>query len=404
MKKRILNPKVWIIIAIILVAFNLRPAITGVGPLIGMIREDLQLTNSQAGILTTLPLLAFAGLSIAAPRLARKWGIEWAIFAGLFTLLIGILLRSGGYSTTLFMGTAIIGIGIAICNVLLPGFVKLKFAKHTGVMTSVYTTSMSLFATVGSGLSIPLAINLGLDWQGALVFWCMVTVTAMAVWTTQLRGAQKPEKIGKHEAAAPKLWHSPLAWHVTAFMGLQSMIFYSLVTWLPEIAQANGISAATAGWLLSFTQLCGLPSNFITPILASRLQNQRIIVLVIIFFYFIGFIGLLFVGNSLFLHFIFTFFIGASMGASISLSFILFNLRTTSAPQASLLSGMAQSFGYLLAAIGPILLGFLYDFTGGWVLPLLILTGVSLLLAISGLNAAKDTYVFAEQPVRKREY
>ncbi|QQK75043.1 MFS transporter [Salicibibacter cibarius] len=402
MKKRIFNPKVWIILAIILVAFNLRPAITGVGPLIGMIRDDLQLTNSEAGILTTLPLLAFAGLSIASPRLARKWGLEWAIFAGLCTLLIGILLRSGGYPTTLFMGTAIIGIGIAICNVLLPGFVKLKFEKHTGVMTSVYTTAMSLFATVGSGLSIPLAINLGLDWQGALVFWCTITVTAMAVWTSQLRSAQKPAENGGREAEAPKLWRSPLAWHVTAFMGLQSTIFYSLVTWLPEIVQANGINAATAGWLLSFMQLCGLPANFLTPILASRMQNQRVIVLVIIFFYLIGFSGLLFVGNSLPLHFVFTSFIGASMGASISLSFILFNLRTTSAPQASQLSGMAQSFGYLLAAVGPILLGSLYDFTSAWTLPLLILTGASLLLAIAGWNAGKDTYVFSRKPVRAR--
>ncbi|AXF57286.1 CynX/NimT family MFS transporter [Salicibibacter kimchii] len=400
MKKLILNPKVWIILAIILVAFNLRPAITSVGPLIGMIRDDLQLTNSQVGVLTTLPLLAFAGLSIAAPRLARKWGIEWAIFAGLFTLFIGILLRSGGYPTTLFMGTAIIGIGIAICNVLLPGFVKLKFAKHTGVMTSVYTTSMSLFATVGSGLSIPLAINLGLDWQGALVFWCVIAVTAMAVWTTQLRSAEKPENNGL-QSEAPKLWQSPLAWNITAFMGLQSTIFYSLITWLPEIVQANGINAATAGWLLSFTQLCGLPANFLTPILASRMQNQRIIVFVIVFFYLIGFIGLLFVGNSLSLHFVFTSFIGVSMGASISLSFILFNLRSTSTPQASQLSGMAQSFGYLLAAVGPILLGSLYDYTGGWVLPLIILTVVSTLLAIAGWSAGKDTYVFAEKPVKR---
>ncbi|AXF56973.1 MFS transporter [Salicibibacter kimchii] len=202
-------------LSIVLVAFNLRPAITGVGPLIGFLRDDLQLTNSQAGVLTTLPLLAFAGLSMAAPRLVKKWGIEWAIFAGLFTLLVGIFLRSGGYPTTLFVGTAIIGIGIAICNVLLPGLVKLKFEKHTGLMTGVYTTSMSLFATIGSGFSIPLAVQLGLEWQGAFAVWGVIAVVAMGVWTTQFRGTRNSKEEGKDEDRGPKLWQSPLAWYVT---------------------------------------------------------------------------------------------------------------------------------------------------------------------------------------------
>ncbi|QDI92425.1 MFS transporter [Salicibibacter halophilus] len=399
MKQRLSSPMIWIILAIIFVAFNLRPAITSVGPLIGILREDLQLTNSEAGVITTLPLLAFAVLSIAAPRLARKWGIEWAIFAGLFTLLIGILLRSAGYSTTLFMGTAIIGIGIAVCNVLLPGFVKLKFEKHTGLMTSIYMTSMSLFATIGSGISIPLAVHLGLDWEGALASWAIVVIAAMGVWVPQLRQAQKPEMAEKHTGAEQKLWRSPLAWQITVFMGVQSTLFYSLITWLPEMVQANGINAVTAGWLLSFMQLCGLPTNFLTPILATRLQNQRVIVLFIIFFYLAGFIGLYAIGHSVPLHFLFIFFIGIAQGASISLSFILFNLRTTSAQQASQLSGMAQSFGYLLAASGPILLGFLYDYTNTWGLPIIILTFLSIMLAIAGWNASKDTYLFAKRPV-----
>ncbi|MBB6451213.1 CP family cyanate transporter-like MFS transporter [Geomicrobium halophilum] len=399
--QRLLNPNTWIIIAIVLIAFNLRPAITGVGPLVGMVRDELQLTSGQAGMITTLPLLAFAGLSIAAPRLAKIWSIEWAILAGLLTLLIGILLRSTGFTVTLFIGMTIIGVGIAICNVLLPGFVKLKFEKHAGLMTSIYTTSMNLFATIASGLSIPLAVNAGLGWQGSLAIWGGIVVIAICIWVPRLRHAQPPAKKDINRQGA-NLWSSPLAWYVTAFMGLQSLLFYSLITWLPEIVQANGIDLSTAGWLLSFMQLFGLPATFITPIIATRLQNQRLVILFIAFFYLTGMVGLIFVGHSLWLHVLLVFFLGNAQGASISLSFILFNLRTQSAEQASQLSGMAQSIGYLLAAVGPIILGWLFDFTNAWTVPLMILTSFILLLAFAGLSAGKDTYIFSGTPVGKK--
>ncbi|QDI93145.1 MFS transporter [Salicibibacter halophilus] len=390
------------IVAIVFVAFNLRPAITSVGPLVGIIRDDLGITNSQAGFITTVPLLAFACFSIVAPILAKKWGIEWAIFLGLATLFIGILLRSFGISSMLFIGTAIVGVGVAVCNVLLPGFVKQKFDRLQGVMTSVYTTSMSLFATIASGLSIPLVFNFNLEWNGSLATWSIIAVIGLICWAPLLRGTNANlKKERSSQATGGKLWHSPLAWQVTAFMGLQSMLYYSMVTWLPEIVQANGIPIATAGMLLAYMQLSGLPMTFITPILATRMQNQRAIIVVIVFFYFFAMSGLLYIGDSLFAHLFFITLLGGANGASISLSLVLFNLRTRSASQASQLSGMAQSFGYLLAATGPILLGSIFDFTGSWFIPLIILSLVIIILLIAGLFAGRDSYVFSEQSAKR---
>ncbi|HHY21312.1 MAG TPA: MFS transporter, partial [Bacilli bacterium] len=163
-----------LVIGIIIVAFNLRPAITAVGPLVGFIKLDLQISNSLAGFLTTLPLLSFALFSSIAPKLGNRFGSEAMVFIGLLLLISGILIRSTSVLTTLFIGTALVGIGIALLNVLLPSIVKTTFPTKVGIMTSAYSTSMSVFAALGSGLSIPLATGIGLGWEKALLSWLLL--------------------------------------------------------------------------------------------------------------------------------------------------------------------------------------------------------------------------------------
>ena len=178
-------------VGMIWVAFNLRPAITSVGPLIGEIRQDLGISNGLAGLLTTLPVLGFALFSLLAPKIGNHLGNERTVFLGLIILTSGIVIRSSGPIAAVFTGTALIGVGVAIGNVLLPGIVKHRFPEKTGMMTSIYSTSMGLFAAIASGVSIPLSRGLHLGWRRALLLWGIVGVIALLLWVAQL-GRKSP--------------------------------------------------------------------------------------------------------------------------------------------------------------------------------------------------------------------
>ncbi|WP_077624096.1 CynX/NimT family MFS transporter [Sediminibacillus massiliensis] len=387
-----------LIIGIIFVAFNLRPAITSVGPLIGTIRDAIGLSNWSAGLITSLPLLAFAFISPIAPAISRKVGNERALLFGLVFLLIGISVRSIAFTFTLYMGTTMIGMGIAICNVLLPGLIKEKFPDKVGLMTSVYSTCMSTFAALASGLSVPLANNLDLGWQLSLFSWAGLVGIGILIWLYLLPSSRTQPETVQHffKPSSNDLIKSPLAWQVTLFMGTQSFLFYVTISWLPEILHDFGLAIGTAGWLLSYMQFISLPATFLAPIIAGRFKNQQGIILAIGCFALTGYGGLL-LGNSLpFLVFSIT-LIGFALGASISLALAFLSMRSANHRQAAELSGMAQSFGYLLAATGPIVIGYLYDATQNWSAPLFTILIVSLVMAGFGLGAGRDQHVVSDQ-------
>lgn len=391
--KRQLPGRFLLVAGIVLVALNLRPALTSVGPLISSIRDDLSISSGVAGLLTTLPLLAFAALSSVAPRISRRTGNETAILAGLVVLLIGLLARSSGWVPGLFIGTVLVGAGIAICNVLLPSVIKSRFPEKIGLMTSVYTTCMGVCATFASGISVPLAQGLGWGWQWALACWAVLTVVAIAAWFPHAR--QRSGQAGQVRSMAGAVWRSPLAWQLTLFMGMQSFLFYSLVTWLPEIVHSHGMSMSAAGGMLAFVQLVGLPSTFFTPVLADRFADQRGIVVGIGVLYFAGVAGLV-VGGSTPLIMFWCLLLGLGQGASISLSLTLISLRANDAQQTSELSGMAQSFGYLLAAAGPVAAGMLFDGSGGWTVPLVSMLVITVVMLFVGLGAGRNQKVGSE--------
>ncbi|THE14134.1 MFS transporter [Bacillus timonensis] len=387
--------KALLIIGIIFVAFNLRPAITSVGPIIELIRSDLGISNGVAGFITTLPLISFAILSILAPKLGQMIGNERTIFLGLMVLCIGIITRSLGFTPTLFLGTLLVGVGVAIGNVLIPSIVKLHFPLKVGIITSIYTTAMNTFAAFGSGVSIPLAKGQSLGWKWALAFWTVLAVIAMIIWLPQLRNNHKISASYSGPSSNGVMWRSPIAWQVTLFMGLQSFLFYCTVAWLPEILESHGMQLSIAGWMVSLMQLVGLPTTFLAPVVANRLKSQKMMVCVIGIVYLTGIMGLMFAQTNILLI-IFIICIGAAQGASISLALTMIGLRTKDSRQAANLSGMAQSIGYLLAAIGPTLVGFLFDYTQSWLMPLVIFIAISILMTIAGVGAGRNRYVAGE--------
>lgn len=388
--------KTWLLLlGIILIAANLRAPLTSVGSLISFIRDDLGLNNAIAGMITTLPLLAFALLSPFAPKIANRIGIERTIFISLLLLTCGMIVRSLFGATFLFGGTVIIGLAIAFGNVLLPGFIKMKFPLKVGIMTGIYSVSMTLVGALASGLSVPFLSIDGIGWKGSLAFWGIMSVIAVFVWIPQLGKQKNGESIQADSSQSDKkksVWKSPLAWSITVFMGMQSLMFYTMVAWLPEILQASGYSSGAAGWMLFLMQFALIPATYVTPVIAEKMSNQKVISAITAMMFFVGTVGLL-LGSSLFIIVISAILNGAAAGSAFSLSMMFFSLRTNDGKQAAEMSGMAQSFGYLLAAIGPTMFGMLRDTTGGWTVPLITLLVVAAIILISGVQSGKNSVI-----------
>lgn len=384
-----------IVFGIIIVAANLRPAITSIGPLVGTIRDDLGLSNGSMGLLTSLPLILFALVSPVVPRFANKYTNELILLIGILILLLGIVLRSFSIITTLFAGTFFVGAGIAVCNVLLPGIIKEKFPRKVGLMTSVYSTTMGTFAAIGSGLSIPLAKGLGLGWPTALLVWGIPAVIAGVTWTIISRNSKAKDdlELNYGNVEENQIWKSGLAWQVAFYMGFQSFLFYVTISWLPEILHSQGVSIATAGWLLFATQMIGLPFSFIVPLIADKLSSQRLIVFILGLCSLSGY-GFLLFGTTSTTMILSIIFIGITLGGTFPLALTLLSMRAKSARQAAALSGMAQSIGYILAAMGPMIMGYLYDLTSSWTIPLIILLIIAAFVVIFGMGAGRNKYVF----------
>jgi MFS transporter, CP family, cyanate transporter len=383
-----------LIAGIIIVSFNLRPAITSIGPLITTIRDDVGLTNWSAGLLTSLPLIAFAIVSPIAAKLGNRFSNDRAMLWGLIALAIGISLRSISVIFLLFAGTILVGIGIAICNVLLPGVIKDKFPLKVGLMTSVYSTAMATFAAAASGLSVPLASGINLGWNLALFVWVIPAIIGIFIWMYLARKVKVTAlEETNYVGGKPKnMWSNAMAWQIAFYMGLQSFLFYVTISWLPEILHSSGISMETAGWMLSLMQFIGLPASFLVPVLAGKFTSQRFLVILLGIFTLLGYLGLL-VEISHTTLIISIVCLGIGLGGTFPLALAFLGLRTRNARQAADLSGMAQSLGYLLAAVGPMLFGFLFDMTHSWNTPLITLLIITIFVIVSGVGAGRNKFV-----------
>lgn len=390
-QKRETKNKVLLVTGIILIAINLRPALAGVGPLVSAIREATGLSNTMLGFLTTLPLLAFGVVSMFTSVFTRRFGIEGTIAGALALITVGISLRIAPSSIALFGGTLLLGIGIAFGNVLLPSLVKRDFPDKTGLMTSLYSSMLGLGAALAAGVSVPLAEDLNLGWHWSLGVWALLSLFALLVWLPQLNRQTLPKHARSFKKSMSDLGNSKIAWNVALFMGLQSLAFYVILAWLPEILQDRGLDANTAGWLLSLSQGTGVLGTLIVPVWAEKISDQRKLVWILVIMEIISILGLML--PELFLAGLWASIIGFSLGGSFGLALLFIVLRTEDTETATELSGMAQSVGYLLAATGPTLFGALHDVTRTWFFPLLLLFFVALLKIVTGLIAGKPTSV-----------
>jgi MFS transporter, CP family, cyanate transporter len=389
-----------VVVGILLLAANLRPALTSVAPLIGQIRTEVGLSNGVAGLLTTLPLLAFGVLSPVAPRLARRFGLERVLPGSLLVLAAGILLRSAGEISALLLGSVALGAAIAVGNVLLPGLIKRDFPGRAGLMTSIYSTALAISATLAAGVSFPLAQQAGIGWRGSLALWAIPALVATIAWFPQLRSKHPGSGPARTPMGVGGLWRSPLAWQVTLFMGLQSLAYYVTLTWLPEILREGGMSAGRAGWMLALAQAVAIVAMFLAPVIAGRRPSQHGIVVVSAAMNGGGITGLLVAPDTAGVLWIVL--LGLGQGACFSLALTFFALRAPDPEHSAALSGMAQSVGYLFAAFGPSLFGLLRDATHAWTIPLALLFAIVVGILISGLGAARDAHVGQPTPQETR--
>jgi CP family cyanate transporter-like MFS transporter len=375
-----------LILGIILVSINLRTSIASVGPLIPFIREDLGISNGLAGFLTTLSLLTFAIFSLFAPSIGKRLGHGKAIFLGIVLLTVGVLIRVLGGIELLYLGTALTGIGIVIANVLMIPFFKARLPEKIGLLTAILTTGMSLFAAIASGVSVPLAVDLGWGWRGSLASWSILMVLALAIWIPQL----KPHQSASQTKLLPakNVWASRLAWQVTLFMGAQSVMYFTLITWLPDMLIARGMTPMKAGISLSYMQLISLIGTFFVPGLLIKLREQSNVILTVGIGYVLGY-GTLFIENELVTYVALT-IIGIGSGASLSIAYTLISLRSAEDMTTAKLSGMVQSAGYILAALGPLLFGISMDMFGNWDFLIWFLLLMTVQFLAFGIPAGRD--------------
>ena len=386
-----------LIVGIALVALNLRPAITSVGPLVPTIRRATELSNPALGLLTTLPLLAFAWVSPVTSVVSRRVGVERVVIVALALIIVGTGLRIVESVVVLYLGTALLGIGGALGNVLLPVLAKRDFPARVGPITSLYSSMMGLGATAAAGLSVPLAVVLG--WRGALGIWVLPAALALAVWLAQRFPSRPVPCVPRLDGVTLRVvGRSKLAWQVALYMGLQSLTFYVIIAWLPDLLQGRGLSEAAAGWLLALAQATGLLGTALVPLWAGRLPDQRRIVWVLAVLEAVGLGGLLLPGGLLVA--LWVTLLGFIMGGTFGLALTLLVLRAPDTESAGQLSGMSQSVGYFVAAIGPPAFGYLHDLTAGWTVPLLLLGGVLVGKVLSGLPAARRGLIATAARVR----
>lgn len=385
-------------VGMVLLAANLRPAAAGIGPLIDRIRDDTGLSAIGAGVLVTLPALCFGALAPLAPAVTRRIGAQATAAAALALLLLGLLVRLLPGLGFLFAGTVLACTAIATGNVLLPVLVRRNFPHRVGLVTAMYTTALIGFAALAAGVSVPVADAFGGGWRPGLAIWAAPAALAFVLWAPRLahRRPSPEESSADRLTGARALLRDRVAWAVTLFFALQSAGFYSTLGWLPSVFQSHGASASKAGFLLSLTLVLGIIPSLTVPSLATRVRDQRPLVVAIIACVAAGWVGLIFAPMSA--PYLWAVLIGLGQNAAFPLALTMIVLRGGGLRSTAGLSTLVQTVGYLIAALVPLAIGALHDLTGSWtpaLVVLLAMLGPQLLL---GIAAARDRTVAQAAP------
>ncbi|OBX24179.1 MULTISPECIES: CynX/NimT family MFS transporter [Bizionia] len=383
--------RIWLLVGILFIAVNLRPALSSIGPLIDMIRQDVGLSETLLGLLTTLPLIAFGVVSTITPLFTKRFGIGNTLLGSLILLAVGIIIRSIGGVFELYLGTIFLGIAIAFGNVLIPAMIKRNFPHKAGLVTSLYSGIMSLGAAFAAGLSVPLAMEMNLGWRGSLGVWAVLAVIAVIIWIPNLKRINRTVPNRSFKEAMKKLSGSKLVWKLALYMGFQSFAFYVILAWLPAILMDRGYDASYAGWMLSLSQATGIIGAIFIPIWAGSRKDQRLVIVSLVIVEVIALLGLLFpeIGFTE----VWVGLIGMVLGGTFGLALLLIVLRSDDAETAAELSGIVQSIGYFIAATGPFIVGVIYDLTDAWHYALILLVVISFIKLTMGIGVGKDSKV-----------
>jgi MFS transporter, CP family, cyanate transporter len=387
-----------LVVAIVAVALNQRPAVVAVAPVLRDIKAATGMSSALAGLLTTLPVLCFGAFAPFAPRLARRIGLETAVALSLLLLAGGIALRLLSPVALLFAGSLLAGAAIAFANVLLPAYVKREFSRPGAVM-GFYSASLNAGAAAGAALTVPLADALGVDWRTALGLWLALALAALALWlpVAGTGHAHRTSEPLPDDAGSWPLLRQPLARHVTAYLGLQSVQFYTVAAWLPTLLGDSGVPVREGGLLLGLANLVGAGAALLAPAQAGRMRTQRPLIAAVAGCYLVGLGGLLVAPATGTLLWVAAF--GLAQGGGFALALTLIVLRSPTPLIAAKLGGVAQCLGYLLAALGPLVIGALHDLTGGWAWPMVVLLAALLPMTWVGWGAARNAVLDA--PVRE---
>ena len=385
---------VLLVAAIVAVALNQRPAVVAVAPVLGDLRADTGLSSTLAGLLTTLPVLCFGAFAPAAPRLARRIGLETAVALSLLLLAAGIALRLLTPTALLFAGSLLAGAAIAFANVLLPAYVKREFPRP-GVVMGLYSASLNIGAAAGAALTVPLAAALGVDWRTALGLWLVLALAALALWLP-VAGTGRAHRTSDplpDDSGSWSLLRQPLARQVTAYLGLQSVQFYTVAAWLPTLLADSGVPAREGGLMLGLANVVGAAGALLAPAQAGRMRTQRPLIIAVAASYGVGLGGLLVSPGTGTLLWVAAF--GLAQGGGFALALTLIVLRSPTPLVAARLGGVAQCLGYLLAALGPLVVGALHDLTDGWTWPVVLLLAVLVPMTWFGWGAGRAVVLSA---------
>lgn len=386
LRAMLLRHPAWSVAAVLLVAFNLRPAITSVAPLIRDIGQQFGLSEFGLSVLTTAPVICLGFFGPAAPPLARRFGTETVILGSLLGIVLGIVVRSLGL-VPLYVGTLIIGASMSLLGVLSPVVVKRDFPHRIGMMMGLYTMLISFGAALSTATAAPLRGALGNSWEMALLVWTLPALVAAVVFIPQpFRYAQAR---GVASAHAQGIMRDPLAWQVTGFLALVASLAYAVFGWGPSMLQARGLDPAASGFIMSISYVAQMATGFSAPIIAGRQRDQRGVATVLVVLTSAGLLGFVFapVWSLTF----FSIVLGLGQGGAFGLALSLIVLRSADSHVASQLSGLAQSVGYVVGGVvGPFAVGLIHDWTGSWEAVATFYVAIGSASLLLGLGAGRN--------------
>ncbi|MFG3224323.1 CynX/NimT family MFS transporter [Kitasatospora sp. NPDC048194] len=391
LRSRLAHPAL-LLTGIVLVALNMRACLAAISPMVGEIQRTFGLSATASGLITTVPVL-FQGVGAPlTPRLTRRFGAERVVLGAVLVLGAGVLLRVLPSVLALYAGCVVIGVAIAVLNVSMPGLVKREFPDRAATMTGVYSTTMLVGATLAAGTSVPLEHALGGGWRASLGAWSLLALVAAAAWLPQVLRSRQ-EKAAVAAAAQPGkpvegIWKSPLAWQISLFMGISSLLVYTLVAWMPTILADHGMDRGQAGLVFAFSNLVQVAGAFLVPLMAGRMTSQRALAVTMAALNGLGIAMLLVAPVSA--AWASAAVLGVAQGGSLGLGLAFIVLRTGTAAGAAQLGGMSQAVGYLVAAAGPVGAGALHQLTGGWEATLALMLVLVAVVGAAGWGAGRN--------------